>query len=76
MINNFIQSELNSGTSRFSGTPTYMAPELYLKKAYDSSVDIFAYGTLLYELFSREVVYEGLEPSDIMQKVQQEDSLP
>ena len=47
-----------------------MAPELYLKKAYDSSVDIFAYGTLLYELFAREVVYEGLEPLDIMQKVQ------
>lgn len=24
-----IKNELNKGTSRFSGTPTYMAPELY-----------------------------------------------
>lgn len=59
-------SELNTGTSRFSGTPNYMAPELYLKKAYDQSVDVFAFGTLLYELFAREVPYEGLEHSDIM----------
>jgi serine/threonine protein kinase len=39
-----------------------MAPELFLKKAYDCSVDIFAYGTLLYELYAREIAYDGLEP--------------
>jgi serine/threonine protein kinase len=46
-----IQSELNQGPMQFSGTPTYMAQELFLKKAYDESVDIFALGTLFYEIY-------------------------
>lgn len=37
---------------QYSGTPTYMSPELFLKKAYDMSVDIFALGTMLYEIYS------------------------
>ena len=37
---------------QFSGTPTYMAQELFLKKGYDESVDTFALGTLLYEMYS------------------------
>lgn len=43
-----IQSELNTGSMQFSGTPIYMAPELFQKKGYDSSIDVFAVGTLLY----------------------------
>jgi len=60
---------------QFSGTPSYMAPEIFQKRAYDEKIDVFAFGTLLWELFSRKVPYEGLEPSDIMQKVVKEDSL-
>jgi serine/threonine protein kinase len=33
---------------QYSGTPTYMAQEMFLKKTYDISVDIFALGTMLY----------------------------
>lgn len=50
---------------QFCGTPTYMAQELFLKKAYDESVDIFALGTLFYELYAAEVPYAGLDPGDI-----------
>jgi len=32
-------------------------------------VDLFAFGTLLWELFAREVPYEGLDPIDIGAKV-------
>lgn len=53
-----------------------MAPELYQKKAYDHKVDVFAFGTLLWEIFAREVPFEGLEPTDIMQKVMKEEPLP
>lgn len=49
---NITQSELNTGPMQFSGTPTYMAQELFLKKGYDEKVDIFAFGTLMYELYS------------------------
>lgn len=45
------KSQLNSGPMQFSGTPTYMAQQLFLKRAYNESVDIFALGTLLYELY-------------------------
>ena len=33
---------------QFSGTPTYMAPELFLKKPTSYAVDIFSFGTLLW----------------------------
>ena len=39
---------LNNGPMQFSGTPTYMAPELFEKRSYNESVDVFALGTLLY----------------------------
>jgi tRNA A-37 threonylcarbamoyl transferase component Bud32 len=69
------ESELNKGTMKFGGTPTYMAPEIFQKKAYDKKIDIFAFGTLLWELFARKVPFEGLEPSDVMQRVMAEEPL-
>jgi serine/threonine protein kinase len=50
---------------QFCGTPTYMAQELFLKKAYDETVDIFALGTLFYEVYAGEVPYAGMDPGDI-----------
>jgi len=46
-----------------------MAPELFQKRQYDFSVDIFAFGCLLWEIMNREVPYDGLDPSDISMKV-------
>ena len=43
-----------------------MAPELFQKKSYDEKVDVFAFGTLLWELVAREVPFDGLEPADIL----------
>jgi MAP/microtubule affinity-regulating kinase len=50
---------------QYSGTPTYMAQELFLKKSYDMSVDIFALGSMLYEIYSGEIPYHGIDPADI-----------
>ena len=60
---------------QYSGTPAYMAPELFQKRQYDEKVDIFAFGTLIWEIFNREVPYDGLDPIDIKQKVEKEESL-
>ena len=46
-----------------------MAPELFQKRAYDQSVDVFAFGCLLWEIINREVPLDGLDPQDIAQKV-------
>lgn len=61
---------------QFSGTPTYMAPELFEKRAYNESVDVFALGTLLYELYAGEIPYHGLEPQDIKSRVLKDSTLP
>ena len=74
-FNVVFKDSLNKGAMQFSGTPSYMAPEIFQKRAYDEKIDVFAFGTLLWELFGRKVPYEGLEPSDIMQKVVKEDQL-
>jgi serine/threonine protein kinase len=50
---------------QYAGTPTYMAPELFQKRAYDQSVDVFAFGCLLWEIINREVPNDGLDPQDI-----------
>lgn len=60
---------------QFGGTPSYMAPELFQKKAYDKKIDVFAFGTLLWEMFARKVPFEGLEPSDVAQRVMGQESL-
>jgi serine/threonine protein kinase len=60
---------------QFSGTPVYMAPELFQKKSYDEKVDVFAFGTLLWELVARDVPFDGLEPADIKEMVINEEPL-
>jgi hypothetical protein len=38
-------------------------------------VDVFAFGTLMWEVMSREVPYDGLDPIDIKGKVEKEEPL-
>lgn len=60
---------------QFSGTPAYMAPELFQKRSYDEKVDTFAFGTLLWELLARQVPYDGVDPADIRAAVEREEKL-
>jgi len=59
------QADLNTGTMQFSGTPSYMAPELFKKQAYDGAVDVYAFGTLVWEVVTRQVPFDGIDPADI-----------
>ena len=70
-----IQADLGKGTMQFAGTPAYMAPELFQKRQYDEKVDVFAYGTLLWELTNREVPYDGIDAADIRSKVEKDEPL-
>jgi serine/threonine protein kinase len=49
---------------------------LFLKKSYDQSVDIFALGTLLYEIYTGEIPYYGLDAVDIKDRIIKDPSLP
>lgn len=63
------KSDLNRGSMQFSGTPAYMAPELFKKLSYDGKVDVFAFGTLVWEILAKQVPYDAFEPGDIRDKV-------
>ncbi len=63
------KSDLSWGSGQFSGTPAYMAPEIFIKKAYDEKIDVFAFGTLVWEILVRKIPYEGYEVFDIKNKV-------
>jgi len=61
---------------QFSGTPIYMCQELFAKKVYNKSVDIFALGTMLYEVYTGIIPYYGLDPVDIKDKIMKDSRLP
>lgn len=61
--------ELNVGSGQFAGTPVYMAPEIFNRKAYNEKIDVFAFGTIIWELFMRKVPYVGCDANEIKNKV-------
>jgi len=63
------KTDLNSGSSKFSGTPAYMAPEILQKKSYDEKVDVYAFGTLIWEIMTRKIPHEGVEILDLKQRI-------
>ena len=47
-----------------------MAPELFAKRRYDEKVDVFAFGTLLWEIIERKVPFDGFDAGEIRAKVE------
>ena len=64
-----LKSELNSGSGQFAGTPCYMAPELFDRKYYDDKVDVFSFGTVLWEIYTQKIPYANCDAAEIKQKV-------
>ena len=64
-----LKTELNSGSGQFAGTPCYMAPELFDRKFYDDKVDVFAFGTVVWEIYTQKIPYFNCEALEIKQKV-------
>lgn len=52
------------------GTPLWMAPELLRKECHNSSAtDVYAFGVLLYEVYSRRNPYEGENVKEVLRLV-------
>ena len=60
---------LVSNKNTQAGTPAYMAPELFENKSYNKSVDTFAFGVLMWEIFAKEVPHYMCDVNDIRDKV-------
>lgn len=52
-----------------AGTPQYMSPELLASKPFNKSVDVYALGILLWEMFSGVQPYAGWRVGDIKSHV-------
>lgn len=52
-----------------AGTPSYMAPELLKNKPFSKEVDVYAFGIVLWEIFSREVPWNAMDPHEIRDRV-------
>ncbi|CAD8133067.1 unnamed protein product [Paramecium octaurelia] len=57
-------------TTACVGTPYYIAPEQLQQQEYDKSVDIWALGAVMYELFTNTPLFPGTTISQIYDKIQ------
>src|SRR6056297_2436390 len=64
----------NPGTT--IGTTAYMAPEQLAGEEYDVRSDIWAYGVVLYELFTGYLPFEAAYESAIMYAITEKDPVP
>lgn len=58
--------ELQSNLTKTVGTPQWMAPELIKCADYDESIDVYAYGVVLWEMLTGMVPFEGKESFQII----------
>jgi Rieske Fe-S protein len=52
----------------FLGSPEYIAPECVLGSIYDSRVDVYALGVMLFELLSGSLPFTGTDPLEVAKK--------
>ena len=51
------------------GTPATMAPEIMMNSPYNEKSDLWSVGVMMYQLYYREVPYEGNTEVEILQKI-------
>jgi len=64
------------GLSNTVGTPDYMAPEQVGGRRGDARSDIYALGTILYEMLTGQVPYQGANVHSLMRAKQNDDPRP
>ena len=65
-----------AGLSSTLGTPDYMAPEQVSGRRGDARTDIYALGTIVYEMLTAKLPYQGETVYSMMREKANEDPLP
>jgi serine/threonine protein kinase len=65
-----------TSTGEVFGTPSYMAPELFRGELAEPTADVYALGTMLYQLVTGRVPFQGKGPLDVGIKHISEAPLP
>ena len=55
--------------SGYTGTPVFMAPEVYLNQPYNEKVDVYSFAMILWEMISGEKAFSGMSREDHKQAV-------
>jgi serine/threonine protein kinase len=59
-------------TAAGAGTPQYMAPEVWTKRAVSTAADVYAYGVLLFEIFTGTVPWSKLSGPAVFNQIAQQ----
>ncbi|CDW51891.1 Pkinase Tyr domain containing protein [Trichuris trichiura] len=59
-------SNVNSTKMTFCGTASWMAPEVIRNEPCSDKVDVWSYGVVLWELLTREIPYQEVDPTAVM----------
>ncbi|XP_065836244.1 serine/threonine-protein kinase ULK3-like isoform X2 [Oscarella lobularis] len=65
----------DSDTTELRGSPLYMAPEMFLSDHYDSSVDLWSVGVILYEAVYGVAPYASETYAELVEKIQDESAI-
>ena len=68
-ISKLLLSTKSFTTTMCQGTPGFISPEKLVCMPPSTGEDVYAFGGVLYELFSEHVLWEGLLPYQIITKV-------
>ncbi len=58
----------NSTASGVSGTPPFMAPEMFSSRRYSYPVDWYSLGLVIYELISGRNPFDGIKETEVLQQ--------
>jgi len=64
-----IRRDQQNYSTKTVGTYQYMAPETISKSIYTTKTDVYSFGILLWEIWTRKVVYESMQPIQIIYSV-------
>ena len=57
------------GGAGLAGTPAFMAPELLEDNTFTEKSDVYSFAFVIFEIWSREQPWDGLQPAQIISKV-------